>query len=402
MRILKVVQSYYPFQEKGGPAVKVRALALGVAEYGNSVSILTSDWGFASSMAPDTKTNKGRWGWCMEERGTKTIFLRSVAHYRNLSFNPGLLRFCRSALGACDIVHIYGLYDFLGPAVAFSCRRRQIPYVVEPMGMFRPIVRSIGLKKAYHRTIGKPFLSGAYRLIATSDQERRELATGEIAGERIVVRRNGVDVPKNLPARGAFRTKWQIPPTSKLVLYIGRLERKKSPELLLSAFAEWRQTSLAGTSAVLAICGPEQDRGYHARLRSLSSALGISQLVCFTGAIYDDQKWSAYRDADVFVLPSQNENFGNSAAEAIACGTPVIVTDQCGIAPFVAGKAGLVVPHAQDAIVAALKAILDDEAAAQRFRDACSSVRTELSWREPVAEMNQLYTEAIAQPSRPV
>lgn len=400
MRILKVVQSYYPFQEKGGPAVKVRAIALGLAEYGNSVKILTSDWGFNPSMVPDTKTKRDRWGWCMEERGTKTIFLHNAAHYRNLSFNPGLVGFCRRSLNECDIVHIYGLYDFLGPAVAFFCRRNRIPYVVEPMGMFRPIVRNIELKKVYHRTVGRQLLSGAYRLIATSDQEQQELATGKISRERILVRRNGVDAPQNLPTRGTFRTNWQIPSESKLVLYMGRLERKKSPDLLLRAFAEWRRMSSAGATALLAICGPEQDHDYHAHLKSLSSTLGIARFVRFTGPIYDEQKWSAYRDADVFVLPSQNENFGNSVAEAIACGTPVIVTDQCGIAPFVAGRAGLVIPHTNDAIVTALKNVLDDEEAARRFRDACSAVRDELSWSEPIAEMDRLYTEALARPKR--
>ena len=63
----------------------------------------------------------------------------------------------------------------------------------------------------------------------------------------------------------------------------------------------------------------------------------------FTGPLYGDAKWAAYRDADLFVLPSQNENFGNTAAEAVACGTPVLVTDRCGIAPIVDRRAGVVV-----------------------------------------------------------
>jgi len=71
--------------------------------------------------------------------------------------------------------------------------------------------------------------------------------------------------------------------------------------------------------------------------------LGIRANVLFTGPLYDDAKWAAYRDADVFVLPSQNEKFGNSAGEAMACGTPVIVSDQCGLAPIVNGRTALTV-----------------------------------------------------------
>ena len=78
----------------------------------------------------------------------------------------------------------------------------------------------------------------------------------------------------------------------------------------------------------------------------------------FSGPIFGDDKWAAYRDADVFVLPSRNENFGNTAAEAVAAGTPVIVTEQCGIAPHLKDIAGLVVPH-------------DDASLLKRARPAC-------------------------------
>ncbi len=115
------------------------------------------------------------------------------------------------------------------------------------------------------------------------------------------------------------------------------------------------------------------------------------------GPLYDERKWNAYRDADVFVLPSQNENFGNSAAEAMACGTPVIVTDQCGIAPIIKDRAGLVVSHDSASLAAALKIVLEDENAAARFRNACPAVVKELSWDEPVSEMVEIYREALAE-----
>ena len=102
---------------------------------------------------------------------------------------------------------------------------------------------------------------------------------------------------------------------------------------------------------------------------------------------------AAYRDANVFVLPSQNENFGNSAAEAMACGTPVVVTDQCGIAPIVDGRAGLVVPHDSRAIAAALKKLLNDDALASQFRDACPGVVRGLSWEQPLSQMEAIYRD---------
>jgi glycosyltransferase involved in cell wall biosynthesis len=399
MKILKTAQAYYPFQEKGGPVVKVRTIALGLALLGHSVTILTPDWGFQPSMAPAMAAEKCRWGWCAQEQGVNAIFLRGAGHYRALSLNPGMVSFSRGSVKNFDVVHVYGLYDLLGPTVAFFCRRNHVPYVVEPMGMFRPIVRNIGLKKVYHQVFGKCLLDGAYRLIATSDQEMRELVEGGVEPGRVIVRRNGVEVPQSVPERGVFREEWEIPSQAKMVLYLGRLEPKKSPELLLEAFAQWRETSHFGASCVLVIVGPGQDRGYSARLKSLASSLRIADVVLFTGPLYEERKWAAYRDADVFVLPSQNENFGNSAAEAMACGTPVIVTDQCGIAPIAGDRGGLVVSHDSASIARALKVALEDETAAARLRSACPAVVKELSWDEPISEMIKIYGEALTENS---
>jgi glycosyltransferase involved in cell wall biosynthesis len=99
----------------------------------------------------------------------------------------------------------------------------------------------------------------------------------------------------------------------------------------------------------------------------------------------------------VFVLPSQNENFGNTAAEAIACGTPVLVTDRCGIAPMIGQRAGLVVPHERAALEAGMARILDDRAFAAQLREGCNEVKNSLSWAEPLAQMETLYQTLISE-----
>ena len=125
--------------------------------------------------------------------------------------------------------------------------------------------------------------------------------------------------------------------------------------------------------------------------------MGIRANVLFTGPLYEDAKWAAYRDADVFVLSSRNENFGNSAAEAMACGTPVIVTDQCGIAPIVNGRTGLVVPYDSNAVAGALKTLLENCGLASQFRKTCPSVAYGLSWEQPLSEMEVLYRNAASE-----
>lgn len=396
MRVLKVVQAYYPFQDKGGPVVKVRAIAQGLAAKGQSVTVLTADHGFSSRFPFGFAIEKGKWGRRAQENGVTAIYLRSVVHYRSLTFNPSVIGFAAGSITQFDLAHIYGLYDLLGPIVAFYCRRHGIPYFVEPMGMYRPIVRNLRLKRMYHRALGNRLLSAAYQLVATSEMEKQELVGRGVDTERITIRRNGINAPASLPARGLFRKQWGIEPDARVVLYLGRLVSKKSPDMLIDAFARWRRESRNWDHSVLVLAGPEESDGYSARLRSQASAAGIAANVIFTGPLYDEAKWAAFRDADVFALPSQNENFGNSAAEAIACGTPVIVTDQCGIAPIIAEKAGLVVKHDSTSLANALRLLLGDVDLAAQFRANCGETAAGLTWEAPLEQMEVLYREAIA------
>jgi glycosyltransferase involved in cell wall biosynthesis len=395
MRILKVVQAYYPFQEAGGPVVKVRALAHGLARRGHDVTILTADLGLAGRQAPTTSFERCEWGWRSEQDGVKVIYLSTLAHCRALTINPRVIGFSRILHRGFDLVHVYGIYDLIGPVVGSSCRHQQIPYVIEPMGMFRPIVRSIWLKQLYHWLPGKAFIGGARFLIATSDQERQELIDCKIAPARIIVRRNGVEVPDKLPERGPFRRQWAIPENAKLVLYLGRLISKKSPDLLIESFAQWQKKSGRAADSVLVLAGPNEGDGYLPRLKRMADQLGLRDAVRFVGPLYDDAKWQAYRDADVFVLPSQNENFGNTAAESAACGTPVIVTESCGIASFVKA-AGLVVPHTGEDLERALTELLGDPMLRQRYQQGCAEMGRSLSWTGPISENEKLYERCVA------
>lgn len=395
MHVLKTVQSYFPFQDRGGPVFKVRSLARGLVRRGHQVTVLTADLGFHKSDGFEMNVKPCAWGGRAEEDGVETIYLSTVGHYRALTLNPRVIGFCRASLGRFDVVHIYGLYDLLGPAVAHYCRQRGIPYVIEPMGMYRPIVRALPLKRLYHKMLGDRLIGGAKFLIATSEQEREELLEGGIPASHVVVRRNGIDLPESLPARGAFRRQWKIQSDAKLILFLGRLVSKKSPDLLIEAFSQWRRGAANANGAVLVLAGPEEGDGFVNRLKKLAGQLDLDGSVRFVGPLYDDAKWQAYRDADVFVLPSQNENFGNTAAESAACGTPVIVTDRCGIAPFV-GEAGLVVHHDRDELERALALMLGDPDLHQRYQDGCSQMASSLSWADPLTQNEDIYANCLA------
>ena len=390
MRILKVVQSYFPFQERGGPVFKVRALATGLAKRGHQVTVLTSDLGFSKGNGSQAGAERCRWGWTARNDNVEAIYLSTVGQYRAVTLNLGVFSFCRGSICYYDVVHFYGLYDLLGPAASHFCRRQSVPYVIEPMGMYPPIVRSLRLKRMYLDLLGDRFIRGGRYLVATSEQEKRELIGGGIDAARVEVRRNGIELPSREPEAGRFRRQRGISSDAKVILFLGRLVSKKSPDMLLEAFANWRANSGRAQDAVLVLAGPEERDGFLAKLRSMVDRLGIRERVLFAGPLYDDAKWSAYRDADVFVLPSQNENFGNTAGEAAACGTPVIVTDRCGVATFV-GAAGEVIPHDLAALENALGKMLGDPMLRENRRAGCRAFVESLSWDGPLDQTEEMY-----------
>jgi glycosyltransferase involved in cell wall biosynthesis len=391
MRILNVTETYAPFLEFGGPPVKVKALARGLAERGHEVTVLTADWGFERRRgdAKLTAAERSPFGWKQTEDGVTAIYLSTWLKYRTATWNPAVKRFCRSRVAEFDVAHIYGLYDFLGPAVAAACAKRNIPYVLEPIGMYVPMVRSVALKRIYHAVYGRAMIAGASAVVATSEQEVRELAEGGIPPGKIQVRRNGVEVPAAWPGRGEFRKRYKIADGANVILFLGRLSSKKSPELLLEAFALLRGQNVRD-DLQLVFAGPDDD-GMQERLARAAEQRGLTPDVHFTGPIFGDDKWSAYCDADVFVLPSQNENFGNAAAEAAAAGTPVVVTENCGIASLLGEVAGLVVPHDPQAVAGAVRRVISDEGLRARLKEGCRHISAQLGWEEPVREMETLY-----------
>jgi len=127
-----------------------------------------------------------------------------------------------------------------------------------------------------------------------------------------------------------------------------------------------------------------------ARLRKLTKELRVADRTIFSGAVFEDEKWAAYRDADVFVLPSQNENFGNTAAEAAAVGTPVIVTENCGVAPLLA-DGGRVIAHEEEALRKALGELLQNEPMRERLGRSAMAAAGTIGWEGPVQEAEALY-----------
>lgn len=368
MRVLLVTATYAPYDEAGGPPVKVGAIARGLVELGHQVTVVTA--GFDRQRHPRSETLDG----------VRVVRLGVLARRRWVPLTYGTRRAMRRWVARADVVHIFGLYDLMGTAAARAADRAAVPFVVEPMGMFTPIVRTVALKRLFQATIGRPLIQKAARLVATSPAEAEELAAGGIERARVVERRNGMDISLFAPFRA------QPPSAAPRVAFVGRLTSKKRPEVALQAVAA------ASDTATIAFAGHDEG-GYADRLRAQATAIGMANRVEILGVLRGPKAVGRLlATCAVFVLPSENENFGNAVAEAMACGVPVVISEQCGIAPLVIEHhAGRVVPLTVEDFSAAIRELLASPTAWQDASRGGTGAVRELSWDEPLDQTVIMY-----------
>ncbi len=378
MRIVYATPYYVPELKFGGPPRKIHSLAAGIAARGHSINVLT----FASN---------GRRS--IESRSVDNVSVQDLRWIgRKLKQVPLDRGTIRNAIGAADLVHAFGIYNLLSPMSARCARVAGIPFILEPLGMYPPRAGNQLGKRAYNRILTKSMVRHASAVIGASEAEAAELA--EIADpEKIVYRRNGIDIEsfEQLPNGDHLKKIWQISPGEQVILYIGRISPIKNLEQLILAFAE---AKLPGARLVLV--GPLTEPAYEKQLRQLIVSRQLNDRVTFAGPLYEGDRSAALEIADLFVLPSVNESFGNAAGEAVAANVPVLLTDTCGIASLIHERAGYAVPLGVAKIADGMRRMLNPG-----FRDQMTArrdeVKRELSWDEPIEQTIALYERIVAE-----
>jgi glycosyltransferase involved in cell wall biosynthesis len=354
------------------------ALTEGLARRGHVVEVITTS-------LLDTRRGRSLRTRTTTRDGVQIHYLATPARYRWMGITP-TLPLVLARLARPDVVHVFGYRDMVTTAVAAYCRLRGIPYVFEPLGMFLPRVRKLRFKRLFDATAARHVASGAAAIIATSEHERRQLIAAGAPRDRIRIRGNGFPPPPP-PAEGRLRGSLGLT-NEPLVLYVGRLASGKGVELLLAAAEHLPQVHVA-------FVGPDDGHGT-AGLVDRASASGPA-----AGRVHrlgpSERPLELYGEADVFVLPSAGESFGMVAAEAAAAGTPVIVTDRCGVAEPLA-DAALVVPYDGDAITAAIERLLADAELRACLGAAGRTTAASLSWDVMVARQEEIYREVLGRP----
>ncbi|MEY2495545.1 MAG: hypothetical protein QOJ45_2037 [Verrucomicrobiota bacterium] len=321
MKILQLVQTLDP--STGGVASAVLATSKALAARGHATEIVALD----QPSAP----------WVTEAGLPVHALGRAVRSY---GYSGTLLPWLRQHGETFDRVIVNGLWQYHSFAAWRAFSGTDTPYFVFPHGMLDPWFKRTYPLKHIKKLLYWPWaeyrvLRDAAAVLFTSEEERR-LARESFAlyrAREVVVSYGTAPPPPDLErARADFLNAFPELRGKRLLLFLGRLHEKKGCDLLIEAFASIRTAAGADRSLHLVMAGPAADEEYLLRLKRLAATVTKDDSsITFPGLLTGSRKWGAFSAADAFVLPSHQENFGIAVAEALACGTPVLISNKVNI-----------------------------------------------------------------------
>lgn len=263
---------------------------------------------------------------------------------------PGMVRWFRKVASQFDVVHVHFGRDLVGIVIAAMARRYRIPYVLQPHGMVIPSTNPLAAPLDALAT--RRLLHAAAAVLFLTELEREQLL--EVAGHplRLVPLNNGV--PEYPAARESHG--------SPEVLYVARLQERKRPRL----FVKMAQALLAeGIDAKFTLIGADEGEA-----PAVQVAIGAESRIRWEGALDPSQIPARMAAAAVYVLPSVREPYPMAVLEALSVGLPVVLSQDCGLAPAVdEERCGIVVGDGSASFSDAVKSILADPGLARAMGD---------------------------------
>ena len=293
-----------------------------------------------------------------------------------------------------DVVHLHGSWHLLNNAAVAALSRTPRPLVMTPNGTLPILERKQGIKVVWDAIFGRPVRSAVDRWIAVSRAEVNQFSRAGLASEAVHLIFNGLDLGEfeALPDSGGFRRDQGIGGVP-LILYLGKLTPRKGVDHLVEAMARLRSSD-----AVLVVAG--NDMGVGAQLARQSERLGLSNRVRFVGLLTGEDRLAALADADLLVYPSTDEIFGLVPFEGLLCGTPAVVSDDCGCGELVArARAGELVRYGQsEALARAIDGLIADEGRRRRMvARGREFIETHFAWPRIALQTESVYKAALAE-----
>lgn len=314
MLVLHVIGTVDP--RGGGPMEGVKQRTKYMAERGVTVEVLSGD----DPNADFVRDYPGK--------------LYALGPTKTLEYSPRLAPWLRENLDRYDAVFVSGLWRHNGLAVSAACKKHRKKYWVFTHGMLDPWFNKTYPLKRLKKMAFWPWqyvaLRDAEAVLFTSEEERllaRQSFRPYKVRERVVSYGAGRPPTDDGSQMSRFLERFPQLEGKPFILYLSRIHPKKGCDLLLEAFA---RVSEKATDLHLVMAGPVAAE-YRGVLDGIQLPADAARRVVWTDMLSGAEKYGAFRAAEAFILPSHQENFGISVAEALACAKPVLISRRINI-----------------------------------------------------------------------
>lgn len=367
MRVIHIVPAIT--NEASGPSYSVVRLCESLIAQGRNLTLAAMDLAPMTSPPPFLKT------------------FPLGAGPRRLGRSPAMRRWLDEQVQSksVDLLHNHGMWQMNAVYPGWAARKGNLNLVVSPRGAFSEWAMTHGslMKKVFWPVIQRPALEHAACFHATAESEYEDIRRLGFC-QPVAIIPNGIDISAlDAKTHNDFRT----------LLFLGRIHPKKGLDLLLPA---WQQVQNRFPEWRMVIAGSDQgyfgESGYLNELKNLVQKLGLKRIE-FVGELHGSEKTQAYHNAELFILPTYSENFGMTVAEALAAGTPAIVSKGAPWSGLAAQQAGWWIDVGSAPLVACLEDALsrspaDLEAMGVRGR---SWMESDFSWEHIGTQMLDTY-----------
>ena len=268
--------------------------------------------------------------------------------------SPQLHSWLRKHARSFDLVDIHGVWSFPPLYAGIQASRANRPYLVRPHGSLEPydIQKHYWQKQVYGRIVVKPWLQrSAGMLLATRREAQCAVSYGASP------RRHVVPLPAQIvESHGGngfrFRARHGIPTDAFVVLFLGRIDEKKGLQFLVPAL---ESLILEIPPVWLAVVG-NGDAKFQTSIKDLISRGPLAERATWCGFLSGDEKASAYSAANVFALPSLNENFGITVLEAVHARVPILISNEVYVHDAItSADAGIICSPTTDSVTRAIR-----------------------------------------------
>ncbi len=383
MRILHVTP--YMHARAGGPPVVIENFIHEASKLGHRSEIISTDL------------------FCNDEVSGLLHRLNQVAPTTLLSSSALSIPLAKHKIAqsvqAADIIHVHTIWSPINIFVRRACARHGRPFVLMPHGMLDPYSLSVRRwrKTAYFLAFERKNLLASRRLIYTTPEEARLVTSAFPSLPKGIVISLGGDAPlaERQHLATQFVERFPIAHGRRSILFLGRLEFKKGIDRILAGLP----SVISAFPDLLLIIAGEGAPRFVAELNGRIVAEGLQQNVLMTGRLDGILRWGAYAHAELFVLPSRQENFAIALAEAMHMSLPVVIGSRVNSWTHVRkAGAGIIVDEGRmdSDLGGSLLSLLQDPAKGRQMgKHGRDYARNNLTWRHATALLMECYAEVL-------